>query len=158
MNEFEKKVISLIPKMKFWALSYYQNEEDRNDLIQETVCKILSNPNSYHEMPGKKFEFFLSVVMRNTFINSYRRSRLVRFESLDSVKESGEKTSVYSEMEIKDLKSQIERLPEVYKHPIELTLLGFEYHEICEILNIKMGTVKSRIHFGKKILIKRLVA
>jgi RNA polymerase sigma-70 factor (ECF subfamily) len=43
-------------------------------------------------------------------------------------------------------------LPEIFKTPFLLYFDGYKYHEIAEALNEPLGTIKSRIHFARKLL------
>jgi RNA polymerase sigma-70 factor (ECF subfamily) len=54
----------------------------------------------------------------------------------------------------KELREQINRLPSSYGKPINLMLSGYSYKEIAQHMEIPIGTVKSRIHLGKKRILK----
>jgi len=57
-----------------------------------------------------------------------------------------------SDMRIKEIKNAIQQLPEIFKTPFLLYFDGYKYHEIADVLNEPLGTIKSRIHFARKLL------
>jgi RNA polymerase sigma-70 factor (ECF subfamily) len=57
-----------------------------------------------------------------------------------------------SNLRIKDIQEAIHNLPEIFRNPFLLYFDGFKYHEIADMLNEPLGTIKSRIHFARKLL------
>ena len=55
-------------------------------------------------------------------------------------------------MRIKEIKNAIQQLPEIFKTPFLLYFDGYKYNEIADVLNEPLGTIKSRIHFARKLL------
>ena len=53
-------------------------------------------------------------------------------------------------------KEAVYNLPEIFKNPFELYFEGYKYHEIADILAEPLGTIKSRIHFARKLLKEQL--
>jgi RNA polymerase sigma-70 factor (ECF subfamily) len=53
---------------------------------------------------------------------------------------------------IKEIRAAIEHLPEIFRSPFLLYFDGYKYQEIAEILHEPLGTIKSRIHFARKLL------
>ena len=57
---------------------------------------------------------------------------------------------------MQEIKAQVDQLPEAYRQSFELHYMGYKYQDIAEVLNEPLGTVKSRIHFARKILTSKL--
>jgi RNA polymerase sigma-70 factor (ECF subfamily) len=101
--------------------------------------------------------------MKNTFINNYRRNTrrntafdktnvdLVMYKNVDTFNITPD--SAYAEMEIKKV---IDRLDDDSKIPFMMHVEGYKYEEIAQKLNIKLGTVKSRIFLTRKKLMDAL--
>ena len=101
--------------------------------------------------------------MRNIFINDYRRrtkqktifdnsgNELLVNSGTAVVKNGGE-----SALQLKEINQAIYRLPQIFKTPFLLYFEGYRYHEIAYSLNEPIGTVKSRIHFARKLLKNQL--
>jgi RNA polymerase sigma-70 factor (ECF subfamily) len=96
--------------------------------------------------------------MRNIFINNYRRKAKQRtiFDNtpneflLNNVTNEGNRGE--GNIEMKEMRKAIKQLPEIFKVPFQLYSEGYKYNEIAESLNEPLGTVKSRIHFARKLL------
>jgi RNA polymerase sigma-70 factor (ECF subfamily) len=101
--------------------------------------------------------------MRNIFINNYRRKvkQNVIFAAADDDAVMNKlKVSVSNSaegiLEVKYIKKAIHSLPEVFRHPLELYFEGYKYHDIAGMLKEPLGTIKSRIHFARKLLKSQL--
>lgn len=144
-----------------YALQLTKNSEDANDLVQETLLKALTYQAKFKE--GTNLKGWLYTIMRNSFINNYRR--IIRrntfidttdntyfLDSADHVTENvGENKFV-----AQDIQEAVETLPEDLRVTFELNMEGFKYHEIAEELDIPIGTVKTRIFVAKRRLRKQL--
>jgi RNA polymerase sigma-70 factor (ECF subfamily) len=101
--------------------------------------------------------------MKNTFINGYRRSsRQNTFNNStneDFSKYYGVSSDYYlpdSEYSSKELEKAIDALQEEFKLPFKMHYEGYKYQEIAEKLDVKLGTIKSRIYFARKLLIDQI--
>ena len=97
--------------------------------------------------------------MRNIFINNYRRKakQLTVFDNSpnDFLLNNNQVTVANvaeSNMQVKDIRKAIYNLPEIFKTPFSLYFDGYKYHEIADALQEPLGTIKSRIHFARKLL------
>ena len=96
----------------------------------------------------------MSTIIRNTFINGYRKAK-VRTNHADRVKDLGPSTSEnagYSTIEMDRIKSYIDELPVDQSKPFLLYFEGYQYDEIAEMMQVPIGTIKSRIFYARKFL------
>jgi RNA polymerase sigma factor (sigma-70 family) len=101
----------------------------------------------------------LYTVMRNIFINNYRRraKQQTIFDStpndfLLNQSQAIIPNAAESILKLKDIQKAIHHLPEIFRNPFLLYFDGYKYHEIAEMLEEPLGTIKSRIHFARKLL------
>jgi len=160
-QEFNIQLTGLEKNLKRFAYSLTMNNEDARDLVQETYLKALSNREKFIDHSNLKAWAF--TIMKNTFINNYRHS-VKENTTLDHTKDlyylnmpqdSGftHPESHYAEQEI--LKT-IDGLDVEFRLPFRMHTEGYKYNEIAEKLNLKIGTVKSRIFFSRKKLMGSL--
>ena len=131
------------------------------DLVQDTTLKVLDNESKYVE--NVNFKGWVFTIMRNIFINNYRRK--VRsatiidttedFYHLNLSQESGFETPEGS-FAAKEISAVINDFSQEYKVPFTMYIEGYKYSEIAEKLQLPLGTVKSRIFFARKRLQKEL--
>ncbi len=159
--EFQFKLVSLHEPLMRYAYSLTTNEDDAKDLVQETFLKALKYCDSFvHET---NFKGWICTIMRNTFINEYRRS--FRYAILhdhtksalsqDEIHGSGSDNPV-SIYRSKELQNIIDSLHDDLKLPFKMHQEGFKYKEIAESLSMNIGTVKSRIFVARRKMIKQL--
>lgn len=155
ITEFNSLVLNNSEGLKPFAISLTRDHEEANDLCQETLYKAFAYRDKYEQ--GTNIKAWLYTIMRNIFINDYRRSNR-RKTVYDAIKYSQTQFGSSSEMNLrlKEIDSAIYKLPAIFKTACVLYLQGYKYHEIAQALNEPLGTIKSRIHFAKKLLQKQL--
>ena len=137
------------------------------DICQDTFVKLFNSRDKYR--PVTTFKAFLFTIARNAFIDNYRKMKKRKTTSLDAVygdesfasylegvsQNSGE--LIDSKERLSKIMSAIDELPEILKDVFILSEIEqMKYSEISEILNIPVGTVKSRMFNSVKILQKLL--
>lgn len=160
-QEFQTKVIALQNFLKPYALNLTNDLEDTNDLLQETMFKALSNKDKFEQ--GTNIKAWLYTIMKNIFINNYRRKTKMRITSdgtentfyLDSNQQT-EGNRAQGKLVMDDLMKIVAGLPEEYKIPFMRHYEGFKYQEIADELDLPLGTVKSRIFLARQELKKKL--
>lgn len=155
--EFNKILLSNADFLKPFAINLTRDTEAANDLYQETLYKALANQEKYNV--GTNIKAWLFTIMRNIFINDYRRKAKQKtiFDStpndyLINLKQVSVTNAAESEMRVKEIQAAIQQLPEIFKTPFLLYFDGYKYQEIAEVLDEPLGTIKSRIHFARKLL------
>ncbi|MEF2643814.1 MAG: RNA polymerase sigma factor [Paramuribaculum sp.] len=159
-STFQNRLMSLQANMLNFAYMLTSNRDDAYDLLQDTTLKVLDNRDKYVE--NTNFKGWVFTIMRNIFINNYRR--IVRSATVidqtedcyhlnlsqDSGIESPEGS--YAASEIHDA---INEFPEKYRVPFSLHVAGYKYNEIADKMNLPLGTIKSRIFFARHELQRR---
>ena len=144
-----------------YAMSLTHDHENASDLFQETMFKALTNRDKYQF--GTNLKAWLHTIMRNTFINNYRRNKKFMHISTDNTTETQllNRGSIaynygWSNVRMSEVRQAINDLPSVFRIAFELHYTGYKYQEIATLLKEPLGTVKSRIHFARKILMAKL--
>lgn len=169
-TEFEREAMVHVEALYRTALRMTKNASDAEDLVQETLLKAYRSFDRFET--GTNAKAWLFRIMTNTFINTYRakqkESTSVSFDEVDDgylhsqitggVSESGDpEKDFFNKILDRDVVAAIEQLPEEFRMVVVLAFNeGFAYQEIADILGIQVGTVKSRLHRGRKILQKLL--
>ena len=155
--EFNEILLGNADFLKPFAINLTRDNEAANDLYQETLYKALANHDKYST--GTNIKAWLFTIMRNIFINDYRRKAKQRtiFDStpndyLINLKQTAVNNAAETDMRVKEIKKAVQQLPEIFKTPFQLYFDGYKYHEIADVLNEPLGTIKSRIHFARKLL------
>lgn len=156
-GDFKELLAKNTDFLKPFAINLTKDGESAKDLYQETLYKALANESKYNT--GTNIKAWLFTIMRNIFINNYRRriKQNTIFDNTpnDYLIDSGRLT-VSNEAEqnirLKEIREAVNSLPEIFKTPFVLYFEGYKYHEIAEALHEPLGTIKSRIHFARKLL------
>lgn len=156
-TEFNQMLISQADFLKPFAINLTRDSEAAQDLFQETLYKALANHEKYNT--GTNIKAWLFTIMRNIFINDYRRKSKQKtiFDNtpndyLLDYKQSTVSNDAESDMRLKEVRKAVEELPEIFKTPFKLYFDGYKYNEIADALGEPLGTIKSRIHFARKLL------
>lgn len=158
---FEERILSLQDNLMMFALKLTGSRDDAEDLLQETTLKAIRNKEKY--VSNVNFKGWLFTIMRNLFINEYRRAA-VRKTTVDNTEDSyflnlpqdsgfATPDSAYSLIEIQQA---IDSFKDDYRVPFTMHVAGFKYKEIAEKMDLPIGTVKSRIFFARKQLAEKL--
>ncbi|MBN1112504.1 MAG: RNA polymerase sigma factor [Bacteroidales bacterium] len=160
-NNFNYQLLNLQSSLERFALSLTMNSEDANDLLQETLLKALTYKDKYQDETNLKAWAF--TIMRNTFINNYRKNvkRKTTNDSTDNsffIDQSTSYTQDTPDMRFSsnEITKKIDALTDEFRIPFLMHTEGYKYKEIAEELDLKIGTVKSRIFFSRQKLMKEL--
>jgi RNA polymerase sigma factor (sigma-70 family) len=155
--EFNQMLVNNAEFLKPFAITLTRDSEAAKDLFQETLYRALANKDKYSV--GTNIKAWLYTIMRNIFINNYRRKvkQNTIFDStpndfLINQTQSIVANNAESTLRLKDIQEAIHNLPQIFRNPFLLYFDGFKYHEIADMLSEPLGTIKSRIHFARKLL------
>lgn len=167
---FEKEFLPHLDSLYFFALKLTGNEDSAQDLVQETFLKAFRFCDKYQE--GTNAKAWLFKILKNIFINEFRKEKrqgqYVDFESVaPTISEDEEETKIPSAM-VEEEASSTSLSDEVAKAlaslPVEFRTIiiladveQFTYEEIAAILDIPIGTVRSRLHRARQLLREKLL-
>ena len=161
-QEISLQFAALGSTLKTFTRKFTSDQEESSDLVQDTILKALMYKDKFRENTNLKG--WLYTIMRNTFINNYRKNQRAR-TSRDTTTElyflnvedkhtfSGPETRY----EYQDIWKNVEELKEELRTPFKLHTSGYKYHEIADHLGIPIGTVKNRIFHARKEIQKKLL-
>lgn len=159
--EFNHQVNTHYKPLRGYAMKLTQDPEDANDLVQETMLKAFRNKDKFED--GTNLKGWLYTIMKNIFINNYRRMVKGSVVSDDtenqfyinnashSVRNDGE-----GRMVLKEVRKAIDHLSDNLRTPFMMSFEGYKYEEIAKHLAVPLGTVKIRIHVARQKLKKEL--
>ena len=159
--EFRYRLINLQENLMRFAYRLTSDKDDAKDLVQDTFLRALKYSDKF--VLESNFKAWAFTIMKNTFINNYRRSIRYNICSdqtnegfyLNYIPASGayNPDSVYAS---KEIEKSIEILDDNFRLPFKMHHEGFKYKEIAETLDLNLGTVKSRIYFARKKLMEQV--
>ncbi len=171
IREFEETALVHLDILYNTALKMTKSPEDAEDLVQETFVRAYRFFDKFEK--GTNCKAWLFKIMRNNFINRYRKKAReparVDFDEVENTYSTELKRDVLSDeseldadkifetMVEDDVKNAMDFLPEEFRTAIILSdIEGLSYQEIAETLDWPIGTVRSRISRGRKVLQKKL--
>jgi RNA polymerase sigma factor (sigma-70 family) len=156
-REFNQMLLENTDFLKPFAVTLTKDHEAAKDLLQETMYRALANQEKYSV--GTNIKAWLYTIMRNIFINNYRRkskqNTIFDNSSNDFLLNYNQHTidnGAESNLRMKDIYKALHNLPDIFKQPFMLYFEGYKYHEIADALQEPLGTIKSRIHFARRLL------
>lgn len=169
-QEFKREALPHSDILYNYALRMTNNSEDAEDLLQETFLKAFRFWEKFEK--GTNIRAWLFRIMKNSYINRYRRdSKEPEKVDYDEVKdfyntikaESSDpndlQETVFGNLLDDDVTRAIAALPDEFRTVVILCdIEGLTYEEIAGFVDIPLGTVRSRLHRGRKILHGRLLA
>ena len=155
--EFHDRFNQMSTLLHSFAYNLTKNVEDSKDLFQETAYRAFTNIDKFN--PGTNFKAWLFTIMKNIFINNYRKKVKANtiIDSTDNLYFINSGSTIIandaeSNIMIKELTRMIEKLDDSIKIPFLMHYQGYKYQEIADDLDLPLGTVKSRIFFARKEL------
>ncbi len=160
-STFKTSVLGMQSNLLSFALKLTLNKDEAHDLVQDTTLKALNNEEKF--VDNANFKGWMFTIMRNIFINNYRKN--VRENTVIDTSEDlyqlnlsqdsgfGAPDGAFAINEISDF---ISKFPAEYREPFSMHIAGYKYEEIAERLETPLGTIKSRIFLTRKKLRKIL--
>ena len=163
-GDLHEQIAALHPRLLRFAQALTRDREEAADLAQEAMVRAIGA--SWRFTPGTNLVAWLFCITRNLYLNRIRdRAARPAIASLDDLREGPEvsepsspvERNVIERVDLADLRRAFETLPEKYTLPLLLTAVeGLAYSEAAAILDIPVGTVMSRIHRGRRLLLARI--
>lgn len=163
LERFERLVEPLMAPAYRTAYQFARNAADAEELVQDATVQAYRAFGSFRE--GTYFRAWFFKILTNLAIHRYRqKQRRPDSVSLDSAadtglwelakdKDAGPEEQVFSKFDRERVSDALDALPDEFQTVCTLYLMEeFSYEEIAEILEVPIGTVRSRLHRGRKLL------
>ena len=170
---FAREALPQLRALREFALSLCKNQQRTDDLVQDTMMKAFRHFDSYKE--GTNCRAWLFQICKHCFINDCRRRRYEPVAvdmdaalSSDGPEREGlrevrpivadaEAPSALARLLCDEVARALEEIPLDYQTVLILSdIEGYSYEEIAEFIRAPLGTIRSRIHRGRKMLAERL--
>jgi len=160
-KELTYQIAELRNTLQTFTRKFTNDKDESLDLVQDTILRALTYKDKFKENTNLKGWLF--IIMRNTFINNYRKNRrsknlkdLTKVAHLISAEDEHTFNRPHEAMEFKEIWKNVNNLKNELLMPFKMHSTGYKYHEIAEHLGIPIGTVKNRIFHARKQLQKNL--
>ncbi|MDP2884274.1 MAG: sigma-70 family RNA polymerase sigma factor [Ignavibacteria bacterium] len=168
-TEFEAEALPHMDVLYNFALRTTGNQDDAHDLLQETYLKAYRFWDKYEK--GTNIRAWLFRIMKNSYINRYRKEtkepdkvdyddienfyNTIRAESTDP---NDLQKQLYGNLLGDEVTKALQGLPDDFRTVVILCdIEGLTYEEIAEFVECPIGTVRSRLHRGRKLLQAELI-
>jgi len=164
-ESFEREALVHLDALYRVALRLTGNAADADDLVQETMLKAYRAWHQYQ--PGTNAKGWLLTILRHAFINEYRRrvrhpetvdlDAIEPFAVLDERQDDDPQGQFFDRIVDDEVLRAIDALPEQFREAVVLSdVEGMSYEEVARILDVPIGTVKSRLFRGRRLLQAKL--
>lgn len=168
-SDFQDEMIPHLDALYNFALRLTTDPNDAEDLVQDTVVKAYRFFSSYQK--GTNAKAWLFRILKNSYINNYRKKskqpHQVDYDEIsqyyESIRSEQSETTdmedlMYREMLDDDVTKALTELPEDFRTVVLLCdVEGFTYEEIANMLDVPIGTIRSRLHRGRNLLRAQLM-
>jgi RNA polymerase sigma factor (sigma-70 family) len=159
--DFNYQLAGLRDTLQAFTRRFTDNREESQDLVQDTLLKALTYRDQFREDTNLKGWLF--TIMRNTFINNYRKHQRIRTKRDNTkdlyflnIEDQHTFNRPQENFEFEEIWRNVHDLKDELLIPFKMHSSGYKYHEIALRLSIPIGTVKNRIFHARKEIQKRL--
>ena len=135
--------------LRNYARFLTRDSQKVDDLVQSTYLRAYSYLDHFD---GRNMKAWLMTLMKNIYLNQLKKKTCVDFVEKYDYKQGSDNISPM--IHSKEIEAQISRLPDRMKDTFNLFLSGYTYDEMSSMLGVHLGTVKTRIHNARKILMQ----
>lgn len=164
-SSFEREALVHLDTLYRVALRLAGNAADADDLVQETMLRAYRSWDQF--TLGTNAKGWLLTILRNLFINEYRRrsrhpetvdlDTIEPFAVFDEIQEDDPQGAFFDRIVDDEVLRAVDQLPEAFREAVMLSdVEGLSYEEIARVLDVPVGTVKSRLYRGRRMLQAKL--
>jgi RNA polymerase sigma-70 factor (ECF subfamily) len=154
----QSELVSLLPRLRRFAVSLTRNGPDADDLVQEPCIKAMANAQDWDRAQG--LDRWVFRILRNHWISELRKRQVRLGQGHVDVHETEElvtKTTAEHDLAARQVMGRLAGLPPAFSSALLLVAVeGYSYKEAAEILDIPQGTVMSRISRARALLADQL--
>lgn len=154
MNDLHQLIVNEIPRLRRYARFLLRNPQAADDLVQDTLVRAVAAVDSWQ--PDSNMRAWLFTIMKNVMRNDFRRAKNADIhvgEEIDNHPATAVDGNQESRVALSDLQRALDCLPAEFKQVVLLCAVeGFQYEEVAAILNVPVGTVRSRLSRGRAAL------
>lgn len=155
------KDIELQNKLMNYAFSLTGSEDDAKDIVQQAIHNVWRKKDALENW--RYPQAYLMKTIKNQFINDYRKKQnrptinITEDRQRNKTIQETTDNQAESNFSVQTIQEEISNLSEKLRMPLELHIQKYKYEEIAEMLDVPLGTIKSRIFMAKKELAHVLI-
>lgn len=156
-DQFKTEMIRLLPRLRRFALSLTRSVPDADDLVQDACAAALQKWHQYDA--GQPLDRWMFRIIRNLWISEIRKRQVRQGQGHVAAEDATELQTANADDTIaaRQVHGKVSALPAELSRPLMLVCAeGYSYQEVSELLDIPVGTVMSRIHRARKLLVSTL--
>ena len=156
-EQFKTEMIGLLPRLRRFAVSLSRSGPDADDLVQDACTTALQKWHQYD--PAQPLDRWMFRIIRNLWISEIRKRQVRQGQGQIPAEEATELQTADADdaLAAKQVQGKVSALPAELSQPLMLVCAeGYSYREVSELLDIPVGTVMSRIHRARKLLVSAL--
>jgi RNA polymerase sigma-70 factor, ECF subfamily len=157
INAYNELVDRYKDRLLNFVFRYFNNREQAEDVVQDTMIKLYTHASYYKNIA--KFSTWIFTIAKNNALTELRKNKRKQTDSMWTndgkpidieLKDESLEQTVYNKIAVEELNKYLDEIPENFR--IAVVLRDFQelsYEEISKILEIPIGTIKSRINRGR---------
>ncbi|GAB5459915.1 RNA polymerase sigma factor [Hoeflea alexandrii] len=156
-DQFKTELIGLLPRLRRFALSLTRSVPDADDLVQDACAAALQK--WHHYDPAQPLDRWMFRIIRNLWISEIRKRQIRQGKGHVDAADATELQTADADDAVaaRQVQGKVSALPAELSRPLMLVCAeGYSYLEVSELLDIPLGTVMSRIHRARKLLVSTL--
>jgi RNA polymerase sigma-70 factor, ECF subfamily len=152
VKDVRSRIADEIPRLRRYARALLRSPDAADDLVQDTLVRALAKIHLWQ--PDTDLRAWLFTLMHNQYVNFVRKSvREGSSTPLETAIDIGRAPGQQEQLQLRDFKRALEQLPHEQRAVVLLIgLEGLRYEEVAEILNVPVGTVRSRLSRARDTL------
>ncbi|WP_290890739.1 RNA polymerase sigma factor [Hoeflea sp.] len=156
-DQFRTEMIGLLPRLRRFAMTLSRSGPDADDLVQDACAAALQKWHLYD--PAQPLDRWMFRIIRNIWISEIRKRQVRQGQGQIPAEEATELQTADADeaLAARQVQGKVSDLPAELAQPLMLVCAeGYSYLEVSALLEIPVGTVMSRIHRARKLLVSTL--